>query len=639
MASRWNLRARTPSQQARNRPWQGSGIDHVFLSESESTHDHNGLSSSGDEHMQGGSGDSEQEQYDEEQFAQRVPSHNPEDEFSSPPGSEFSPEPDGSQDGSEDLSGAEQALHQLELTDLPEKPLKRSRLKRSRSETVHSTDQLDVAPRPFKRVKGAINYQYIGMLNADIRDACDLHVPHLWPALPASQIGLTFWDPDEKHFFFEALGRLGKHRPHLIAQRVGTKSEMEVRQYIQLLEHGKMQRKRAGQLEVLAAHEIPAAVELSQECVAALENAADAISLRQEAHEETSQHRRRPNRPFLITSENNADLVEEAKMEADEADPLYFFKVENWLELSACLFMNAAYEEGNWQSISHEPPSIRLDTLGDFYSLARAITRKLVAEAIFNAKASNRGRARRAGSLTVRPSHIPSPDQVEVKKQLAGRELFFAGCARRLRLMVVDDDEPDIGQDEAGPAAMSYDEVESKLSNKLRAKHEAKEDPSEMMADTYSSDDELQDSEVNDGEAPQELDVNDEGPSPVADHASEDQWEQSDNSISSVDIEDSDVEVEIEADEVLIHSALGLPADTRSKNALRLRIRAELEREELANAVDRRAGYVEERRIWDEVLGRKPTVALQKVPEVTLRPDTAAATQRRKLAVEDLIPL
>ncbi|TLD30972.1 hypothetical protein PspLS_02787 [Pyricularia sp. CBS 133598] len=637
MASRWNLRTRTPRQQARSQSGQGSGIHDVFLSEPESTNDQNGSSSS-DEHMQGGSGGSEQEQYNEEQFAQQVPPHNPEEEFSSPPGSEFSPEPDGSQDGS-DLSGAGEALDQLQLKDLPEKSFKRSGLKRSRSETVHSIDQLDIASRPFKRVKGAINHQYIGMLNADIQDACDFHVPHLWPPLPPSQIGLTFWDPDEKHFFFEALGRLGKHRPHLIAQRIGTKSELEVRQYIELLEHGKIERKKARQLEVLAAHEIPAAVELGQECIAALEHAADAISLRQEAHEEKSQYRRRPNRPFLLTSENCADLVEEAKMEADGADPLYFFKVRNWLDLSACLFMNAAYEEGNWQSISHEPPSIRLDTIGDFYSLARAITRKLVAEAIFNAKASNRGRARRAGRLTVRPSHIPSPNQVEVKKQVAGRELFFARCARRLRLMVVDDDEADIGQDEAGPEVMSYDQVESKLSSKFRVEQEAKEDVSKMMADTYSSDDELLDSEVNEGDAPQEPDVADEGPSPAVDHTNEDQWDESDNSISSVDMEDSDLEVEIEADEVLIHSALGLPADTRSKNALRLRIRAELEREELANAVDRRAGYVEERRIWDEVLGRKPTVALQKVPEVTLMPETAAATQRGKLAVEDLIPL
>ncbi|KAI6382076.1 hypothetical protein MCOR25_000953 [Pyricularia grisea] len=630
MASRWNLRARNPSQQAHNQPGQGSDLHDVFLSEPESNNDQNGLSSS-DEHAQGVSGGSEQEQSDEDQFAQRIPSRNPEDEFSSPPGSEFSPEPEGSQDGSEDLFGAEEALHQLELKDLPGKPFKRSKLKRTRSETIHSIDELDIAPRPFKRVKGAINHQYIGMLNADIQDACDFHVPHLWPALPASQIGLTFWDPDEKHFFFEALGRLGKHRPHLIAQRVGTKSEMEVRQYIELLEQGKMQRKRAGQLEVLAAHEIPAAVELSQECVAALDHAADAISLRQEAHEETSQHRRRPDRPFLITSENCIDLVEEAEMEADEVDPLYFFKVRNWLDLSACLFMNAAYEEGNWQSISHEPPSIRLDTLGDFYSLARAITRKLVAEAIFNAKASNRGRARRAGQLTVRPSHIPSPAQVEVKKQLAGRELFFAACARRLRLMVVDDDEADIGQDETGPEAMSYDEVESKLSSKLRVKHEGKKDDTETTTDTCSSDDELPNSDVNEGDATQEPNVADEGPSPTADHANGDQWDESDNSISSVDMEDSDVEVEIEVDEVLIHSALGLPAHTRSKNALRLRVRAELEREELANAVDSRAGYLEERRIWDEVLGRKPTVALQKVPEVTLRPKTAAAIQQERL--------
>ncbi|KAI6455251.1 hypothetical protein MCOR17_008740 [Pyricularia oryzae] len=637
MASRWNLRARTPRQQFRSPSGQGSDMHDVFLSEPESANDQNALSS-GDEHVQGGSGASEQEQYDEEQFAQRVPSHNPEEEFSSPPGSEFSPEPDGSQDGS-DLSGAEEALDQLGLKDLPEKSLNRSGLKRSRSEAVHSVDQLDIAPRPFKRVKGAINHQYIGMLNADIQDACDSHVPHLWPALPPSQIGLTFWDPDEKHFFFEALGRLGKHRPHLIARRVGTKSEMEVRQYIELLEQGKIQRKKAGQLEVLAAHEIPAAVELSQECVAALEHAADAVSLRQEAHEETSQYRRRPNRPFLLSSENCIDLVEEAKMEADEADPLHFFKVRNWLDLSACLFMNAAYEEGNWQSISHEPPSIRLDTLGDFYSLARAITRKLVAEAIFNAKASNRGRARRAGRLTVRPSHIPAPGQVEVKKELAGRELFFAGCARRLRLVVVDDDDADIGQDEADLEAMSYDEVERRLSSRLRVKHEAEEEDGETITDTDSSDEELPDSEVNEEDVPQEPKVADEGSSPVAGHANEDQWDESDNSISSVDMEDSDVEVEIEADEVLIHSALGLPADTRSKNALRLRVRAELEREELANAVDRRAGYIEERRIWDEVLGRKPTVALQKVPEVILRPKTAAATQRRRLAVEDLLPL
>lgn len=572
---------------------------------------------------------------------------------SSPSGSAYSPE-----SGDSDASQAAKSRKKPHLesqwalggsNEETIRPLKRrSPLKRSRSEAARSQN-LDDTPMPFKRIKGIINRQYVTLLNADIEDARDRHVPHPWPELPPSQFGLTFWTPEEKHSFFEALGRLSRYRPDLIAARLETKSEMEVRQYLDLLERAKRERRKGGQLDPVQMYQVPAAVELGQECVAALEKAGDSLSLHQEAHEEAAALSRQKNDGhLLLTADNCRVLVEEAKLDAEthntpHLNPLVFFNIPSWLELSERLFMNASFEEMNWQSVSHEPPSIRLVALDDFYAIVRAVTRKLVCEAVFNARTCSRGRSHRTAPkshITVHAKHVPSPEQVVGKPELAGRELFFAGCGRRLHLEVLDDQDEEgtqgAGYDE--PEPMSYEDVESALSNILREKHEASatgKNSNSRDTSPASSANEASDAD-NHGDAMQTQRPVGAGSGDGTEGPADSDVTDSD-SISTIDLVDSEGEVEEEVEEVVVYSAFGITGTTKDKNALRLRIRGEREREDLAEAVDCRTSYVEERRLWAEVLGCSPTAPPRRVPKPDLKAGSAAVAVRRKLAVDDLV--
>lgn len=574
--------------------------------------------------------------------------------LSSPAGSAYSPESEDSDDSPAAMnrrnSRKESPGARADSDGEKRRTWKRrSPLKRSRWEAACSQDP-DDTPRPFKRIKGNINRQYVALLNADIEDARDRYVPHPWPELPSSQFGLTFWTPEEKHSFFEALARLGRHKPDLIAARLETKSEMEVRQYIDLLERAKRERRRGGQLDPIQKHQVPAAVELGQECVAALEQAGDSLSLHQEAHEEAAaRFRQRKDGHLLLTADNCRELVEEAKLDAEthnthHLNPLAFFNAPHWLELSDRFFMNASFEEMNWQSVSHEPPSIRLIALDDFYSVVRAVTRKLVCEAVFNARTCSRGRGRMAvpkGHIYVHAKHVPSPEQVVGKRELAGRELFFAGCARRLHLEVVDDQDEEgaQGADYDKPESMSYEDVESALSSRLREKHAASaagNSYGHRDASPVFSINEPSDGDDHGDAMPSQSPVDAGGGEGTEAPAADSDVTDSD-SVSTISLVDSDGEVEEEVDEVVVYSAFGIMATPKDKNALRLRVRGEREREDLAEAVDCRASYVEERRLWADVLGCAPTVPPERVPKPDLKAGSAAVAVRRKLAVEDLV--
>ncbi|RWA05673.1 hypothetical protein EKO27_g9439, partial [Xylaria grammica] len=97
-----------------------------------------------------------------------------------------------------------------------------------------------VGPPPFKRVKGDFNSAYVNLLNQDIRDASSglIHSEE-HPELGHTQIGAVVWSAAEKKVFFAAVSRLGKDDAAGISARIGTKSELEVRQYLIFLDAAK----------------------------------------------------------------------------------------------------------------------------------------------------------------------------------------------------------------------------------------------------------------------------------------------------------------------------------------------------------------------------------------------------------------
>ncbi|KAI1755200.1 hypothetical protein F4782DRAFT_439048 [Xylaria castorea] len=342
---------------------------------------------------------------------------------------------------------------------------------------------ISVGPPPFKRMKGDFNAAYLDLLNRDINDASSGLIHGEAEEDADTQIGAVVWSAAEKAAFFAAVSRLGRADHAGISARIGTKSELEVRQYLVLLDatEGKGVRQNA-----LRPVDIPAAVEIGAECAAALEAAADALSLRQESYEEQVEKERwgsrwRVTAPLVETLEGQQrrnseaptpqpkpreraqkedqrrdeedDREEQLQLEneeqekkgrrLDESPFLQLFCIQNWLLLSNRIFMNSAVADSNWRAASeeHEPPAIQMTALADFYALVVSVTKRLLLSALYVAES----RVRRNSFEVVqrrRKTQIRVEDIVAAVSSLGMKQNsseFWARCARRLQLDVVDD--------------------------------------------------------------------------------------------------------------------------------------------------------------------------------------------------------
>ncbi|KAF4903901.1 RNA polymerase I-specific transcription initiation factor rrn5 [Colletotrichum fructicola] len=472
----------------------------------------------------------------------------------------------------------------------------------------------------LKRHKGLFNNAYLDLLNADIADAVNQIEGGTEEELPPSQIGMTFWTPFEKKLFFEALARLGKDDLQGIAQRIRTKSEIEVRQYIALLQDAveRREREQDHRLEYLAElADYPAAVEISQPCCHALDEAADALSFRQERHEELAEQKKW-GECWNITPElarrieggrglkKDPDFANHHGLEFTE-----LLRVKEFLRLPEEIFMNAPHAENNWQFVSEEPPSIRATALQDFHSLLASTTKKIVLTTLFMAE--SRIRAKRKVDPTVRG--LVRRKDVDAAVASLGMKPnsneFWVLCARRLRLEVVNDDvdvqdEGDVTEsldEEEQP--MSYDEVEQTLRQESGAS-----DPSDAGSRSVTPGFKLETGESSESSEPD-------------DSASENS-----DSESSVMMDDAEFEVNEEAKEVLKYSAYDFPETHRTREALKHRIRNERGQEAYADAKDAKASYEAEAEMW-RLLQRQP-------PEPLVKPTLAERGRRGMKDVEDI---
>ncbi|KAI0111819.1 hypothetical protein F4814DRAFT_423684 [Daldinia grandis] len=322
-----------------------------------------------------------------------------------------------------------------------------------------------------KRQRGVFNAQYLNILNEEICDAAAGIIRDEPLDLAPAQIGIVSWTPSEKHVFFSALARLGRDSIAGIAARVGTKSPLEVQQYLVLLdETERARRENDGKRQrALRPVDVPAAVELSTELCAALEQAADGIALRCERYETVLEQKRWQGR-WLVTAQL-ARLLERQQRanssrgnnngsstiaETNDLPPFAeLFILRNWLQLSERIFMNSSVvPDGNWRGVSEEPPSIRATALADFHSLALSVTRRLVSATLY--VASSRVRAKRAGDRRNRTGGLVKIKDVQAAVASVGMaensRKFWARAARRLRLDVYDDEQDDGSEDVLGMA-------------------------------------------------------------------------------------------------------------------------------------------------------------------------------------------
>lgn len=241
--------------------------------------------------------------------------------------------------------------------------------------------------------------------------------------LEPSQIGASLWTTQEKNKFFTTLKSCGPGNLLALATAVGTKSQPEIKAYILLLQQGVGELQAKSRLE-LASADLPAAAEISAECLRAEEAAAAVLEAKARAVEEEREKIRWGEEDWLIDEDvaaafdakyeeqDNATEQDETVEDDANADstartsnspnnsppptPLQLLKASTLLQLSRTVFMNSRDPSSNWHSLIEEEeeyhsqqqrqgPSIRRTALSDLHNLTVSLTRRLMQVSIFQA--------------------------------------------------------------------------------------------------------------------------------------------------------------------------------------------------------------------------------------------------------------
>lgn len=277
---------------------------------------------------------------------------------------------------------------------------------------------------------------------------------------PTTQNGSVVWTSTEKTLLFRLLDRNGKNGIQQIAAMLGSKSELEVTDYLKLLQRSLETQKWKETPETIIMGDVPAAMEVSKECCAELDKYARALVMREDLDLERA-HRSTYDANALIAHEQAWKLV------AEEVNPplrgridlaANVLHVPGWINLSTTLFMNfgGSRSEDCWSNIVQsrkESPVLHGEALMDFYALTMSVTRRLVQSAIFFAmsrlhglRAMGRDRAKLVRTRDVRAAI----DVLNMKHDRAG---FFVDVARRNRLSITEN----LAGEE--PRLISYDEA------------------------------------------------------------------------------------------------------------------------------------------------------------------------------------
>lgn len=364
-----------------------------------------------------------------------------------------------------------------------------------------------------KRSKGRYNHDYRELLNSVIHETASRSILDEYPPLTGSQIGSSLWTGEEKDTFFSALSRLGRDDARGIALRIRTKAELEVQEYIQLLQRGVKDREDVGQ-PLLDLTDLPAAFEISEECSNLLERAGDAVASRQEVSEEKAE-RNKWGESWLLTTDICTSLERQRRELGDEsvAESLpaaNLLDLKNWLELPERIFMNSGgpREDDNWVSFADagETPAIRATAFEDFHALAVSITKRLMSTVLFCAMS----RRRATHAMGIKHAEVVV-DDVEAAVRILGLAEnsleFWIGSARRHSLDVYDYDD-DSGLD----VDLTYDEVETELRqtrrrSRSRSRSMSRQPPSTRSA--ASSVDARTDRDISTNSTAESLETND----------------------------------------------------------------------------------------------------------------------------------
>ncbi|KAF1345241.1 hypothetical protein BDV97DRAFT_360685 [Delphinella strobiligena] len=368
---------------------------------------------------------------------------------------------------------------------------------------------------------------YRDFVNATIEEVASQFVQPSDEGLePPSQIGASTWTSIEKEIFFQKLPLLGRDNTKEIAAAIGSKSEFEVHQYILLLSEGVVEGNLTHDLDAHLATNIPAASEISGECEAVLEVAADVLS-RAQLQLEKEREKKKYGDHWLLTDEVAEEIekafvaahmprdighdtlkgAEEGEIETLPVPAAGLLNLPKWLEISKHFMWQSQEGSENWTDFvtsEDHTPSMYNTAFQDFHNLTVSLTRRLIQATIFQTQCRLRAKDRKRPSAKVYFADVRAAARVLGVK--TDRKRFWGTMPRRhgINVYVRKDKRAKKESIESSPGRphyrrlyhMSYDEVEAALGVGSKEDALPDEDASETVEDDSGLLDTYDDSDV-----------------------------------------------------------------------------------------------------------------------------------------------
>lgn len=436
----------------------------------------------------------------------------------------------------------------------------------------------------LKRLRGSYNDQYRELFNHIVNEITS-RGPLESDLLPASQIGITSWSSEEKAQFFDILAKKGHCDHKRSANEFGSKSEFEVHLYLESLQKAVSDQHIYGPVKkLLRLSDLDAVVEISDNCCAALDRAAEALAGLQQKEEERIERLKNPGFPILTPKiarwvDRRLRTGEEGKDEVSKAlPPATLLNLKRFLTVSKRFFMNSSIPENNWRTHTErrQSPTIMNTAFSDFHTLSVSLTRRIVQSCLFIAL--SRLRATTALGHYIPRRHVKRQDVIAALNVLGmkanGRNIW-AGIARKHRLRVYDN----VGYRQVLGKRYSYDEVEQILDyDDIKARGRSRAASLDESYRSISSEDDSNEPSPEDASSDP---VSSDSPSP-------------DDYGSSESSDDTD---------------LPQPPSHRGDKHARNQERHEQAQDIYAEALDQQASRKEEQHLW-ELLGEDPAAKM-----------------------------
>jgi RNA polymerase I-specific transcription initiation factor RRN5 len=415
---------------------------------------------------------------------------------------------------------------------------------------VHNDRSTATYERKWRRLRKHYSDAYLELLK-DTHSSADDDV--LNEPLASTQLGAVMWQQAEKVRLYHALSRKGRHDLLAIVQYIGSKSETEVRAYLNHLSELELDRQLfEDRAENVSYATIPAAQEIGFECETVLDQAASALLAFQERYDYIAA--KQSNKDWLIdhrvAAERDRNAVERYQLQetnfpdalansADfQQDKLDLFCLSSLLELSERFFMNRGPDDpDSWQNIAEmgQRPALTVEAVEAYHELILNFMRRVIRTSIFIATA----RIRSTSTKDHRASKQLKSDDVHVALDMLGLEkntgLFWVKAAERGGLDVVDDSHR---KGTVRNAALSYVEVERALSASSRSRTHSVTLYSSGASDA-SINSQARDTENEGDEASDPEEVNSsasDGPSAESSNSSDSEADETDSNVPKVKI-------------------------------------------------------------------------------------------------------